>query len=324
MEGNEKSGVRRLAVAGAITVLSIVAVMKLGNVSLEEFRYARVDLLAIAFFLHFLFWFFWTVRLEVISAALGYAPPFREVFLGVLASNFVAAITPSSAGGEPVRAKVLVDCGMGVGEATASIMVERFLDAIFFSFFLLVMLSLSGFAVGLGLKIGVVFTLLIALLLIFLYELFRYPERVERFLKFIENRVRREFFVKVEREIWLFRDSIRTFLKDRSRAVTLLILTALIWLSEFLVPSVVLLAFNCDPHYLLSLTSQAILVIASLAPLTPGASGIAEFGFFYLYSQFVECSVGAIVGVWRSITYVSNILAGVAANLYYFRKLVLK
>ncbi|AKG91287.1 hypothetical protein GAH_01419 [Geoglobus ahangari] len=324
MEGNDKGGVKRLAVAGAITALSIIAVMKLGNVSLEEFRYAKTEYIAAAFLLHVLFWLFWTVRLEVISSILGYSLPFREVFLGVLASNFVAAITPSSAGGEPVRAKVLVDCGMGVGEATASIMVERFLDAIFFSFFLLVMLSLSGFAVGLGLKIGVVFTVLIALLIVFLFELFKYPERVERFLKFIEKRVRREFFVRIEREIWMFRDSIRTFLRDKSKAMTLLALTALIWISEFLVPSFVLLAFTCDPHWILSLTSQAILVIASLVPLTPGASGIAEFGFFYLYSQFVECSVGAIVGVWRSITYVSNILAGIVANLYYFRRLVLK
>ncbi|WP_457591425.1 flippase-like domain-containing protein [Geoglobus sp.] len=324
MEGNEKSGVKKLAIASVITALSFIAVMKLGNVSLEEFRYARLDYLLVALLLHTLFWLFWTVRLEVISSTLGYTPPLREVFLGVLASNFVAAITPSSAGGEPVRAKVLVDCGMGVGEATASIMVERFLDAIFFSFFLLVMLSLSGFAVGLGLKIGVVFTALLVLLMVFLYELFKYPRRVERFLKFIEKRVRKEFFVRIEKEIWLFRDSIRTFLKDRSKAVALLVLTALIWISEFLVPSVVLLAFSCDPHWILSLTSQAILVIASLAPLTPGASGIAEFGFFYLYSQFVECSVGAVVGVWRSITYVSNILAGIVANLYYFRKLVLK
>lgn len=315
---------KRLAIASVITALSFIAVMKLGNVSLEEFRYARADYLLLAFLLHVFFWLFWAVRLEIISSTLGYSLPFREVFLGVLASNFVAAITPSSAGGEPVRAKVLVDSGMGVGEATASIMVERFLDAIFFSFFLLVMLSLSGFAVGLGLKIGVVFTTLLLLLMVFLYELFKYPERVERFLKFIEKRVKKEFFVRIEKEIWLFRDSIRMFLKDRGRAIALLAMTALIWISEFLIPSVVLLAFACEPHWILSLTSQAILVIASLAPLTPGASGIAEFGFFYLYSQFVECSVGAIVGVWRSITYVSNVIAGIIANLYYFRKLVLK
>ena len=102
--------------------------------------------------------------------------------------------------------------------------------------------------------------------------------------------------------------------KNNKRLLPTIVLTALIWFSEFLVPSIILIALNQDPFYLLSITSQLILVILSLLPLTPGSSGIAEAGMGYLYSKFIPHHVlGVLVALWRLVTYYSNILAGLIA-----------
>ncbi|ENO12032.1 hypothetical protein MBGDC06_00555 [Thermoplasmatales archaeon SCGC AB-539-C06] len=49
----------------------------------------------------------------------------------VIANLFLANITPSMAGGEPVRIYLLNKDGLSIGGATASVLGERLLDAIF-------------------------------------------------------------------------------------------------------------------------------------------------------------------------------------------------
>ena len=52
----------------------------------------------------------------------------------VIANLFLAAITPSMAGGEPVRIYLLKKDGLSIGAATASVLGERLLDAVFIIF----------------------------------------------------------------------------------------------------------------------------------------------------------------------------------------------
>jgi uncharacterized protein (TIRG00374 family) len=96
-----------------------------------------------------------------------------------------------------------------------------------------------------------------------------------------------------------------------NRITIVMLLTAALWTFEFLVPSAVLMAFTQSPFILYSVTSQLIIVIVSLIPITPGSSGIAEASMFYLYSRFVTAhTVGVLVGLWRGITYFSNLIVG--------------
>jgi hypothetical protein len=90
----------------------------------------------------------------------------------------------------------------------------------------------------------------------------------------------------------------------------------LIWFSEFLIPSALLLSLKTQPYWAESIASQLFLVIISLAPLTPGASGIAETGMVYFYSLFVSREyLGSLVALWRLITYHSNLLIGFVVNV---------
>ena len=70
---------------------------------------------------------------------------------------------------------------------------------------------------------------------------------------------------------------------------------------------------GADPKFLLSITSQIILAIIAILPLTPGGSGVAELSMSYLYSMFVPPTLlGPLVILWRVVTYFSNIVVGAA------------
>jgi len=79
---------------------------------------------------HIISFFIWGARMKIMSKALGYNISFISS-LEIVASNlFVAAITPSMAGGEPVRIYGLRHRGMPYGNATAVVLGERILDAL--------------------------------------------------------------------------------------------------------------------------------------------------------------------------------------------------
>jgi hypothetical protein len=150
--------------------------------------------------------------------------------------------------------------------------------------------------------------------------LIKKPERadvlIEKLYPFLKKSLREEKASKIcnyfKRELRMFSEAAVELTKNSfNQLATVMLLTAAIWISEFLVPSAVLMSFNENPFVLYSITSQLIIVILSLIPITPGSSGIAEASMFYLYSRFVTVhTVGVLVGVWRGITYFSNLIIG--------------
>jgi hypothetical protein len=277
-------------------------------------------MLLLALFLHSLFWLFWALRFKLLASFLQKRISYGYSLLTTIASSFLAALTPSSAGGEPVRVKMLADKGASIGSASAVVLAERLLDAVFFILALPVFLLLSGFSTKVGLEIGVMFSISLFIFIIFLHKLIKKPEKADYIVDRIHPTLKRILGEEKTQKICNYvKKEVRMFSKaalelaDKSFAqiTAVLLITSAIWLSEFLVPSAVLMAFNQSPFVLFSITSQLILVILSLLPITPGSSGIAEAGMFYLYSRFVSgYSLGVLVGVWRSITYFSNLIVG--------------
>jgi hypothetical protein len=257
----------------------------------------------------------YALRLKLLASMAGHEITLPLSFRCTLASNFLAAITPSSAGGEPLRIKVLADDGMSYGAATAVVISERLLDSIFFLTSLAFFLMVSGFFAGFGLKVGAIFLLFLLAFLAFLRQLIIRPKRVARLMEWIKKKTgNRAIILTIEREIWLFRDAGIQLVKETMRCLpVLVVMTALIWFSDFLVPSALLAGMAQDPSILLSVTAQNILAILSLLPLTPGASGIAELGMSYLYSAFVSPALLLpLIVLWRLITYFLNIVVGAA------------
>lgn len=300
-----------------MSLASIIFILYYTDADISWELLSRVNgwflLLAVA--LHVFSWMLYALRLKLLASMAGHEITLPLSFRCTLASNFLAAITPSSAGGEPLRIKVLADDGMSYGAATAVVISERLLDSIFFLTSLALFLMVSGFFAGFGLKVGAIFLVFLLAFLAFLRQLIIRPKRVARLMEWIKKKTgNRAIVLTIEREIWLFRDAGIQLAKETMRCLpVLVVMTALIWLSDFLVPSALLAGMAQDPSILLSVTSQNILAIVSLLPLTPGASGIAELGMSYLYSTFVSPALLLpLIVLWRLITYFLNIVVGAA------------
>lgn len=308
-----------------MSLASIIVILKFTdtNVSWKMISDVQGRFLALGLFLHMLSWIFYAVRLKFLASLAGHKISFRLSLISTLASNFLAALTPSSAGGEPLRIKMLADDGMSYGSATAVAVGERLLDSIFFVAALAIFLIFSNFLTGLfsnfltgfGLKIGAFFVILLVLLLTFLWQLVSRQERISGFIAWLKKKTgNRPIVYSIEKEIWLFRDAgIQLARETLRRTPAMAVLTALIWMCDFLVPSALLMGMGADPKFLLSITSQIILAIIAILPLTPGGSGVAELSMSCLYSMFVPpLLLGPLVILWRVSTYFSNIVVGAA------------
>ncbi len=326
MESDEKRSTTKPMLIGlAVSLITIIVIFKLTETRVTWKVILKADwrFLALALLLHTLFWFFWGVRLKQLTSMLNADIPLKYSLEISIASTFLAAITPSSAGGEPLRIKMLSE-KIPLGSATAVVLAERILDAIFFVVALAVFVTLSGFATKFGFEVGAVFAVCLMGFMVFLYSIVKDERNIDRFSNWIQIKLGRfgeERAVRIAKrfreETLMFREALVNMLKNPLEKVFLsLLYTSLIWFSEFLVPSAILLALNQDPAFLFSITAQFILVIISLIPLTPGSSGIAEAGMVYLYSKFVPQEVlGILVALWRFVTYYTNIIVGFFVNV---------
>jgi len=189
---------------------------------------------------------------------------------------------------------------------------ERVLDSIFFILALPVFLIFTGFATDLGYRVAIAFLVLIGLFLYFMYTILKNEQSIQKYSKYLGRIFRGQKIAKrLEIEMVNFREGAIKLLSEPLYLFMIFTITAIMWSACFLIPSLLLLSFNQNPHFLVSYTAQLIIVIISLIPLTPGSSGIAETSMAYLYSKFVELSVlGSLVAVWRFITYHLNIIFG--------------
>jgi hypothetical protein len=219
---------------------------------------------------------------------------------------------------------MLNDSGISFGVSSAIVLAERLLDAIFFISALPFIIFLSDYTTKFGIYSGVIFTIFFILFMLFMYYTFKDPKNVEKLslriskiIKRISSKKSDKIVSKINSELLLFRSaSVELATISKIQFAFLYTITALIWIFEFLVPSAILLSMKTDPHWLESIVSQLFLVIISLAPLTPGSSGIAETGMLYFYSIFVgKIYLGSLIGLWRAITYYSNLVVGFIVNV---------
>ena len=279
----------------------------------------------------------WTGRLRSLTAGLGYRVPLRSCGAIVLANILAAAVTPSSAGGEPVRVHELYRAGLRAGDATAVVVTERLLD------FLLLLVAVSLAVVLLGGQLaslgvdGGPLVPAIGLLVLVVFGLFllaiRSPDGLKRALRIVAGALCRALpprlgdrlrglEERLDREADFFHAAVRRFAARGRRHLALALLcSAGYWVLDFLVASFVLLALGLPPHWLLSLLCQMLVNVIALLPFTPGGAGIAEASAASLYGLFVpSSSLGVLIVLWRLIVYHLNILIGLGAGLAILRR----
>ncbi|HPH35365.1 MAG TPA: flippase-like domain-containing protein [Methanoregulaceae archaeon] len=272
---------------------------------------------------------FWALRIKFMSRSLGYRVGFFYSLNLVFANMLLAAITPSQAGGEPVRIHELYKAGLKVGDATAIVLTERILDGIVLgiggAFFMFVLGSEWR-------RIGSVFSYLMyiswiiitIMVIIFIYSV-KNPGLLKRIIHYSsrwftrkwESRKIERFAQSVDREVDNFHNTLADFLSHgKAGLVYGLVFTTLFWLCEFVIVSILLIGLSQPPIFIESLIVQLVIAVIMMIPLTPGASGIAEISFTSLYGLFVNSSIlGILVVLWRSILFYFNILLGLISGL---------
>jgi len=292
-----------------------------------------------AVLLNILYWFIWGARIKVLSKVID---PKAHISLWdatkiVIANQFFAGITPSVAGGEPVRIYLLNKDGLSTGGATATVFGERLIDAIFilvlvpFGFFVFkdrIDVKLISYGLSIGVVVFVTGIVLFALAL-------KYPKKTKVLLIRISERLSRlskkkekstKLVDRIGREIDNFHASMVLFLtKGKKSFLVAGGLTVLMWSTGFLIPSMILLSLGLPPFWVESYAAQALLLIIVLLPTTPGSSGVAELGMAALYGVLLGAShqylLGVFVLLFRFITYHMNMICGAVFQYRIFKSI---
>jgi uncharacterized protein (TIRG00374 family) len=268
------------------------------------------------------------------SGSLGYRIPFFYSLNLVFANLLVAAITPSQAGGEPVRIHELYKANVPLGDATAIVIMERVLDGIALAAlaaFAMIVLSEQWKSLGAISEIMVYITCVFVGGCLFLFYLgIRRPDvvksvvnRVARFLarNWETTRVE-ELIERADKEIDNFQGAVIRFVKSAKGGLLWgMVFTLLYWVSEIVIASFILVGLGQPPLILESFVIQLILAILMMIPLTPGSSGIAEVGATSMYALFIPASiVGIFVVIWRIVLYYFNIALGILSSIIIVRR----
>lgn len=332
----DKSQVKWLyiSIGFSLIVLVIILFVTINENTIDYLRQINPLFLLLALLTHILSMCFWALRVQKMSGSLGYRIGFFYSLNLVFANLLAAAITPSQAGGEPVRIHELYRAQVPLGDATAIVIVERVLDGIVLAVlaaFAMIVLADQWKSVGAISHVMVFITWIFIIgCLILFYVAIRRPavikkivHRVARIFTSTWEIARIEVFVlRADREIDNFNEAVVKFVKSAKGGLLWgLLFSLLYWISEIIIASLILLGLGQPPLILESFVIQLILAILMMIPLTPGSSGIAEVGAISLYALFVPASiVGIFVVIWRIILFYFNIALGILSSLIIVRR----
>ncbi|NYT06199.1 MAG: flippase-like domain-containing protein [Methanomicrobiales archaeon] len=323
-----------VSIGFSVVVLALVLYFTIDESTLEYLSRLDPVFLFLGLVVHMAALCFWGLRIQFMAGSLGYRVRFRHCLNMVLANMLVAAITPSQAGGEPVRIHELYRSHVKIGDATAIVIMERVLDGVILgSIGAVAMLLLSTYWQSIELNVAtpmfISWIIVCTFLIVFGYSV-RNPELLKQFLHRSSAWIARRwksrhvdhFVDAIDREVDNFHGSLVTFVgRGKAGLVWGMLFTTLFWCCEFVIASLILMGLGEKPYLIESFIVQLIIAILMMIPLTPGGSGIAELGATSLYSIFVPSSiVGIFVVLWRLILFYVNIVVGLLASIYIVRR----
>ncbi len=332
----EKSQIKWLyiSIGFSLLVLVIILLLTVNENTVQYLKEINPFFLLLAFFIHILTMCFWALRVQKMTGSLGYRIGFFYSLNLVFANLLLAAITPSQAGGEPVRIHELYRANVPLGDATAIVIMERVLDGIVLAFlaaFAMIVLADLWKSLGVISQVMVLITwiFVIGCLLLF-YLAIKRPDNVKSVVNHIAGFFTRgweiprveELIMRADKEIDNFNEAVIKFVKSAKGGLLWgMLFTLLYWISEIFVASLILLGLGQPPLILESFVIQLILAILMMLPLTPGASGIAEVGATSLYALFIPASiVGIFVVIWRVVLFYFNIALGILSSILIVRR----
>ncbi len=308
-----------LSIGISVITLSALIYFTTKEGIIKSFKQINTFYLLIALGFHFVGWIFWGARTRLLAEASGLSISFKKSTEIVLSSTFMAAITPSYAGGEPSRIYLLGKEEEGsAGGASAIVLGERALDVVFLVFAgTLSLFVLSSKIRGMvNVKILLLFaaTLMVIIGLLLFLSLFKL-KRIENFISLIERpieKIRPGTINIIYEELDSFHEGLWMFIRQgKYKLLLAFILTILQWTLEFSIPYVLLRGLGAEVSFVPAWASYALVLLIVMIPLTPGGSGMAELGASAIYSTLSNTgSIGIFTLLLRFVTYYTNLGVG--------------
>lgn len=320
----------------SVTVLFIFLFFTIDRGTLQALKSANVWLILAALLMHIISIGFWALRIQFMCKSLGYRIPFLHSFNLVCSNQFLASVTPSQVGGEPIRIYELVKARVPVADATAVVIMERVFDAVILligAMVSLVLLNVTSFGIDipdymmtLSYFSSAVF---FAVLVIFIIAAKKpvwgkavIGKAADFFLRKKDAEKREASRERLLTTVNRFYDSLGYFMgKSRYGSFAGLFFTALFWVNEFVLVSVLLMALGLEPYFALSFLFMILITVILMVPLTPGGAGVAEVSMAGFFSLIVPANLlGVFVLLWRLIIYYFNLASGFISTLIILRR----
>ncbi|MDY9923480.1 UPF0104 family protein [Methanobacterium sp.] len=308
------------------------------NDVLNTLEKAKWDWIALNFVLEAAIILVWTLRWKLILDVVDTAPKFSTLLMMLLASLFGNNVTPSAAGGEPLRAYLLSEVEgtpfeIGFATSTADRVFE-FLPFVLIS--IISALFLLSWEIPPVTRIFVIAMIIVSILIfgVLIYAGLRkevtqrimisiaksiYPTALRLSKKDISfNEIREKIIFYINR----FSTGFITALKDRNVFMVAFILSFAMWGLDMLRMYVCFGALGVYPPILPLVIIYTIGILISLLPLLPGAWGIREATLIALFAV-VGVSADVVMAaslIDRLASYVIPTILGALAALHYGRK----
>ncbi len=324
---------RMIVIGAAMSILSIVAVLlyTATDETLPSLLAVQPIYLLAAILLHAISYGIWGFRISVLCRSLGERVSVVKSTEIATSSLLMMAVTPSSAGGEPVMVYMLAKEGITPGKASAIVVAGRLFDALLLLLALpLALITLKRTSLELDiLLISAALTgiLVIAAILLAISNHLWFISAVTAFAQRIASllglgQMSDAVIEKIEAEVLEFRNSFTRGIRDSQRIRSDMLLvsgaTLLFWIVEFMHIPLILGGLNVPnvPALIpLAFAAQVIISIVMVVPITPGASGVAELSSTALLATFVPLHlVGIVVICWRAVTYYVNVVVGAVVS----------
>jgi uncharacterized protein (TIRG00374 family) len=251
----------------------------------------------------------------------------KRSFVTIMMWEFASAMSPGIVGGAAFAMFILNKEKVPMGRATAIVVSTAFLDNLFFVIAVPIIVTLVGLPIMLGdfssdVSMGFAgvfwlgYALIVAVTALLFISLFYYPKFIKSILLFFAKlplikRYKEKLHQTGEDIVQTSREfssrNFRFWLKAFGA-------TLLSWIGRFLVINMILAAFLSIglTDHLVVISKQFVLWIMMLVSPTPGASGVAEWGFTRVLGSFATSSllISSLAILWRLIGYFPYLFIG--------------
>jgi len=323
-----------LFAAVSIVIILLVLILTSGPKTIKALKEMKLSFLLLCFSITLISALFDVLRVYILAKGVDKSITFLKMFEINLSYIFVSSITPTSSGGEPVFIFFMTKRGLNLGKATAVILIRGFLHIFLIGIATpIIVFFHREFIFNKALKLvfnyaAIFFSYVVIMMFLTIFK----PQIVRKFFKIIliylgKIRFLRKFRMKMIKKVdyWVieFNKGLHLFIQKKIGYLILSTIFTIFYLLFFYsIAYVILLSLNYKIPLLDVIMMQFVLFFLLYFSPTPGGTGIAEGGFYILFSHFVPNHLmGIYLVLWRFFTLYLWVIFGGIISL---RKLGLK